>query len=154
MSSIWGTCINHTMCVHHILSKIHCSTDTDCPWPFSLDIPKYRTVTHSLFRECQVMSNWPWWCLVSFPDPFRKNREGVWQHVLHRRVQKEFNQLLNHMLMCTWVVPVIGCVTSQLYAVLVCRPSDHGAMSVLCLACGGEAVARDQRVRVRQKLFP
>ena len=38
------------------------------------------------------------------------------------------------------------CVTSQLYAVLVCGPSDHGAISVLCLACGGEAVARDQRV--------
>ena len=25
--------------------------------------------------------------VVSFPDPFRKNREGVWQHVLHRRVR-------------------------------------------------------------------
>jgi len=37
-------------------------------------------------------------------------------------------------------------VTSQLYAVLVCGPSDHGAMSVLYLACGGEAVARDPRV--------
>ena len=39
--------------------------------------------------------------LVSFPDPFRKNREGVWQHVLHCGVQKEFNQLLNHVLMFT-----------------------------------------------------
>ena len=39
--------------------------------------------------------------LVSFPDPFRKNREGVWQHVLHCSVQKEFNQLLNHVLMFT-----------------------------------------------------
>ena len=29
--------------------------------------------------------------LVLFPDPFRKNREGVWQHVLHCGVQKEFN---------------------------------------------------------------
>ena len=30
--------------------------------------------------------------------------------------------------------------------VLVCGPSDHGAMSVLCLARGGEAVAHDRRV--------
>ena len=39
--------------------------------------------------------------LVSFPDSFRKNREGVWQHVLHCGVQKEFNQLLNHVLKFT-----------------------------------------------------
>ena len=39
--------------------------------------------------------------VVSFPDPFRKNREGVWQHVLHRGVLKEFNQLLNPVLMFT-----------------------------------------------------
>ena len=70
--------------------------------------------------------------LVSFPDPFRKNQEGVWQHVLHCGVQKEFNQLLNRL----HTRVVIGCVTSQLYAVLVCGPSDHGAMSVLCLAIG------------------
>ena len=25
--------------------------------------------------------------VVSFPDLFRKNQEGVWQHVLHRRVR-------------------------------------------------------------------
>jgi len=52
--------------------------------------------------------------LVSFPDPFRKNREGVWQHVLHCGVQKEFNQLLNHVLMFTQASgTVIACVTSR-----------------------------------------
>ena len=46
---------------------------------------------------------------------------------------------------------VIGGVHSHLHAVvLVCKPLfallDHGAVSVLCLACDDEALPREQRV--------
>ena len=42
--------------------------------------------------------------LVSYPVPIFKTWEGVWQHIIHCRVQKEFNQLLNHVLMFTHTV--------------------------------------------------
>jgi len=46
---------------------------------------------------------------------------------------------------------IIGGVRSYLHAVvLVCKPFfdllDHGAVSVLCLACGDEALPREWRV--------
>ena len=52
--------------------------------------------THGL---CTTRHNPPSIILVSFPDPPRKNRERVWQHVWQRRSQEEFNQLHNHV--CT-----------------------------------------------------
>ena len=92
------------------------------------------------------------WCydlLVSFPDPSRIRREGVWEHAIHCRVQKEFNQLLHHMLMFTYMA--IGGVCSYLHAVvLVCKSFfallDHGAVSVPCLVCANEALPHERRV--------
>jgi len=50
-------------------------------------------------------------------DPSRKNREGVWQHGIHCRVPKEFNQLLNHVLMLPhkWKLEVCTATYMQLY---------------------------------------
>lgn len=82
--------------------------------------------------------------------PPRIHREGVWERVIHCHVQKEFDQLLNHVLMFIHVM-IIGGVHSYLHGVvLVCKPFfdllDHGAVSVLCLACGDEALPCEQRV--------
>ena len=49
------------------------------------------------------------------------------------------------------MVIIIGGVHSYLHAVvLVCKPFfallDHGAVSVLCLVCGDEALPRERRV--------
>ena len=59
-------------------------------------------------------------------------------------------ELLNHVLTYTHTV-ITGGVHSYLHAVvLVCKPFfailDHGAVSVLCLACGDEALPREWRV--------
>ena len=43
-------------------------------------------------------------CLVSFPDPFRKHREGVWQHVLHRRVRAHCTGRANQVAEFTYVM--------------------------------------------------
>ena len=114
-----------------------------------------------------VMPDFPWmgtgffcqliYCLsgyaahiVSFPDPFRKNREGVWQHVTTLRCPKGIQSVTQsrvNVYTREWYdVWPAGIYYLWLYAVLVCGPLDHGAMSVPCLACGGEAVARDRRV--------
>ena len=66
--------------------------------PFRLSVIMVCNLLHDFRAECVTTK-----VLVSFPDPFRKNREGVWQHALHCRVQKEFNLLLNHVLMFTHV---------------------------------------------------
>ena len=57
--------------------------------------------------------------LVSFPDPFRKNREGVWQHVLHRRVRAHCTVRANHVAEFSYVMFIKNVRLWRLLTVLV-----------------------------------
>jgi len=94
-----------------------------------------------------VLYNYTTIILVSFPDPSRRGLAICNTLPVSKR---NFNQLLNHVLMFTHMV-IIGGVCSYLHAVvLVCKPFfallDHGAATVLCLACGDEALTHERRV--------
>ena len=58
-------------------------------------------------------------CLVSFPDPFRKNREGVWQHVLHRRVRTHCTVRANQVAEFSYVMFIKNVRLWRLLTVLV-----------------------------------
>ena len=60
-----------------------------------------------------------WWALVSFPDPFRKNREGVWQHVLHRRVRAHCTVRANQVAEFSYVTFIKNVRLWRLPTVLV-----------------------------------
>jgi len=119
-----------------------------------MDVCSKSVMTRHLVRIKTISYREPWRplmdLLVLLPDPSRICWEGVWQHVIHCHVQKEFHQLLNHVLMFTQMV-IIGGVRSYLHAVVLVSKLffallDHGAVSVLCLACGDEALPRERRV--------
>ena len=63
-------------------------------------------ITPPIECTCAVLANSQIICgtvhAVSLvPRPLSEKSRRVWQHVLHCSVQKEFNQLLNHVLMFT-----------------------------------------------------
>jgi len=74
--------------------------------------------------------------LVSFPDPSRIRRGGIWQHVIHS--QCLINQLLNHMLMFTHMVIIGGWCTATCLQ--------------LCLVSGDEALPREWRVQTDSRI--
>ena len=67
-------------------------------WPFLLTVHIWKATSHSTAPTFLVSftshshfvcshrivkdfgGTWKWYTVVSCPDPFRKNREGVWQH--------------------------------------------------------------------------
>ena len=57
--------------------------------------------------------------LVSFPDPFRKNREGVWQHVLQRRVRAHCTVRANQVAEFSYVMLIKNVWLWRLLTVLV-----------------------------------
>ena len=64
---------------------------TSTPWP--LLIPPAVSCTVLIIPPLDLYIQ----LIVSFPDPPRKNRERVWQHIWQCHVQEEFNQLHNHV---------------------------------------------------------
>jgi len=80
---------------------------------------------------------------ASCPDSTQKNQEGVWQHAPCPSGIQSVTQLRVHVYTCdNWrCAQLAACCCTMVLSSL-----NHGSVSVLCLVCGSETLAHEQKL--------
>jgi len=55
----------------------------------------------------------PYMAVVLYPDPSRKNREGVWQHAIHCRIHVHCTVQANQVTECKYIMLINKVLTKQ-----------------------------------------